>query len=57
MGDEYNDNIPYEIKLVNDDENWKKKFSLLFNIKKENDLDSPSEIFKDKNDKKLFYFV
>ena len=55
MGDEYNDNIPYDIKDVNENENYKNKFSILFNIKK--DDNSPSEIFNVNKDNKLFYFI
>ena len=52
IGEEYDENIPYHIKEVND-----KYISLLFNIRNEKDENSPNEIFIDNKKSKTFYLI
>ena len=52
IGEEYDVNIPYHIKEVND-----KYISLLFNIRNEKDENSPNEIFIDNKKSKTFYLI
>jgi len=52
IGEEYDENLHYIIKEANEE-----KFSLLFNIRKENDMNTPNEIFLDSKKSKTFYFL
>jgi len=52
MGEECDERMPFQITDLND-----KYFNLLFNIKKFDDENSPSEIFTDFNKKKTIYFI
>ena len=52
IGEEYDENLHYIIREANEE-----KFSLLFNIRKENDMNTPNEIFLDSKKSKTFYFL
>ena len=52
MGEECDERLPFQIKELND-----KYFNLLFNIKKFDDENSPSQIFTDFHKRKTIYFI
>jgi hypothetical protein len=49
-------NFPFELRYQNEDEN-NSYFQMMYNIKKEDDENTPSEIFTNKDLGKTFYFI
>ena len=49
-------NFPFELRYTNEDEN-NSYFQMMYNIKKEDDENTPSEIFTNKDLGKTFYFI